>query len=230
MLRMKAWLETRWRLFFALAMGLVVLLTGQSGGGLHSTENARRIIAVISLVSIVFAINLAGDGIRTHPSFRKTKGLHGSLYFTLSLPVSRLRLLSVRAGIGLLESAGVTVVIYGLAWILFPLVRGDSTLIDLLELIVAAIVCSASFYFASVLLAIFLDDAWQIWGGILLFGAVQGLTVHFHLPASLNLTGFAGDSSPLLTHRLPWTAMAISVCVSILLFSVALKIVQVREY
>jgi hypothetical protein len=187
-------------------------------------------IAMISLISIVFAINLAGDGIRTHPAFRKTRGLHGSLYFTLSLPVSRFRLLLVRAGIGLLESAGVTVTIYSLAWILFPLVRGDSNLGDLLELIFAAIVCSTCFYFVSILLAIFLDDAWQIWGSILLFGAVQGLTVHFHLPAALNLTGFAGDSSPLITHHLPWTAMAISVCVSILLFFAALKVVQTREY
>jgi hypothetical protein len=230
MLRMKAWLETKWRLRFAFAMGLVVLLVGQSGGGLGSPEHARRMIAAIAFISTVFAINLAGDGIRTHPAFRKTKGLHGSLYFTLSLPVSRLRLLFVRARIGLLESAGVTVVIYSLAWILFPLVRGDSKPIDLLELILAAIVCSSCFYFVSVLLAIFLDDAWQIWGGTFVFGAVQGLTVHFHLPASLNLLGFAGDSSPLLTHRLPWTAMAISLCVSILLFSAALKIVQAREY
>jgi hypothetical protein len=230
MLGMKAWLETRWRLVFGFAMVLVVLLTAQSGGGLHSTEYAHNMIAALSLVSTVFAINLAGDGIRTHPAFRRTKGLHGSLYFTLPLPVSRLRLLLVRAGTGLLEFAGLTVVSYGLAWILFPLVRGDSSPVDLLELILAAFVCPACFYFVSVLLAIFLDDAWQIWGGLLLFGAVRGLSVRFRLPAAFDVMSFAGVSSPLITHQLPWSAMVISLAVSGSLFLAASKIVQSKEY
>jgi hypothetical protein len=176
------------------------------------------------------AIYLAGAGIRTQTAFQQTKGLHGSLYFTLSLPVSRFRLLAVRAGIGLLEFAGVTMMIYSLAWTLFPLVRGDSKPGDLLELILAEIVCSLCFYFVSVLLAVFLDDAWQIWGGMLFLGGTLWLTAHFHVPSSANLFSFAGDSSSLTTHRLPWMAMAISVCASVLLFFAALKIVQTREY
>ena len=230
MLGTKAWLETKWRFLFGFVMLLVVLLVGQSGGGLQSTQNAHNMIAMLSFISTFFAIQLAGDGIRTHPAFRRARGLHGSLYFTLSLPVSRLRLLLVRAGIGLLEFAGLTVVSYGLAWILFSLVRENSSPVDLLKLILAAFVCSACFYFVSVLLAIFLDDAWQIWGGILVFGAVRGLSFRFRLPGAFDVMGFAGVSSPLITHRLPWSAMALSVAVSALMLLAAWKIVQSREY
>ena len=108
MLMTKAWLETRWRLAFALGLALLILLVGESQGGLGSMEHARNLMGMVSFLCVVWAINLAGDGIRTHPAFRATRGLHGSLYFTLSLPVSRLRLFAVRAGIGLLEFAGVT--------------------------------------------------------------------------------------------------------------------------
>jgi hypothetical protein len=45
--------------------------------------------------------------VTTQPSLVASKGIHGSTLFTLSLPVSRLRLMSVRAAIGWLEGAGV---------------------------------------------------------------------------------------------------------------------------
>lgn len=38
------------------------------------------------------------------------------------------------------------------------------------------------------------------------------------------------DASPLITHKLPWPAMAVSLIVSAILFFTALKIVQTREY
>jgi hypothetical protein len=231
MLGMKAWLEMKWRFVFGFVMVLVVLWAGASGGGLHTAQNAHNLIAMLSLISTVFAIQLAGDGIKTHPAFRRTQGLHGSLYFTLSLPVSRWRLLLVRAGSGLLEFGALTVLGYSLAWLAFPLVRGDSGLVDLCELILAVIVCSTCFYFVSVLLATFLDDAWQTWGGLLLFGAVRGLTERFHSAAWFNVTGFAsGSHSPLVTHQLPWSAMAFSIAVSGLLLLAELKIVQSQEY
>jgi hypothetical protein len=77
------------------------------------------------------AVYLAGAGIRTQPAFSGTKSLHGSMYYTLSLPVSRFRLLAVRAGAGLLEMAGVILILVSVSWLKFPLVRGTSTPADL---------------------------------------------------------------------------------------------------
>jgi hypothetical protein len=228
MLGMKGWFETRWKLLFVLTIPLIVFVFRH--GSLASTEDARRMMGSMSFFSVFAAIYLAGAGIKTQPAFQQTKGLSGSVYFTLSLPVSRFRLLAARTGIGLLEFASFNVVIYSLAWILFPLVRGDSKPANLLELILASIVCSTCFYFASVLLATFLEDVWQVFGSMFVYGVVQWFTIRFHLASSFNLAGFAGDSSPLITHRLPWSTMTISVFLSLLLFSAALKIVRAREY
>jgi hypothetical protein len=46
----------------------------------------------------------------------------------------------------------------------------------------------------------------------------------------VNVFGFLGGASPLVTHTLPWPAMGISLCVSLILFLAALRIVESREY
>jgi hypothetical protein len=228
MLGMKAWLETRWRLLFVFAIPLFALAVRH--GNLASKEDARRMLGSLSAFSMFAATYLAGSGIKTQPGLRQTKGLHGSLYYTLSLPVSRFHLLAARASAGLLEFTGVNVVIYSAAWILFPLVRGNSQPIDLFGLVLAATSCTLCFYCMAILLATVLDDAWQIWGNVLLFVAMEWVSFQLHLPTAFRLTGFTGDSSPLLTHQLPWVAMGISMSLAGILFFAALKIVQTREY
>ena len=154
MLWMKAWLETRWRFLYALGLPLAMLVL-RGAVGLASTEDAHRMMVMLSFLSVFAAVYLAGTGIRTQSAFQATQGLHGSTYYTLSLPVTRRRLLAVRAGFGFLETAGINMAVIGSAWTLFPLVRAHSTLLNMLQSIFSAIVCTACFYFASVLLATF---------------------------------------------------------------------------
>jgi hypothetical protein len=239
MLWMKAWLETRWRLLYALVLPLTaVALPRMAGNGSAASEQgARTFIGVIAFFGIFNAAYLAGAGIKTQPPFAAMKGLEGSMYYTLSLPVSRLRLIVIRAGVGLLEFAGANAVAYSVYWLVFPLARGNSTVFDLLELIIAAVACTACFYFASVLLATFLDDPWQTFGGMFLAIVVWFAPHLFHSiisrispPPQFNVFGFAGDASPLITHTFPWPAMAISMTASAVLFLAALKIADRREY
>ncbi len=230
MLWRKAWLETRWRFSLMLGAALVTILMGEQGGGLHSTENARHLMLVQTMISIVAAINLAGAGIRTQSPFRAKAGLHGSTHYTLSLPVSRLRLLTVRALWGLLETAGIVMFMIVSAWSLFPLVRGDSTVSDLLKFLLAALSSVLCFYFMSVAIATVLDEMWQVYGSYCLAGLAWWATVHFSLPPSAKVFGYSTGASPLMTHSLPWPAMAISLITAIVLFLVALKIVNRYEY
>lgn len=226
MLWMKAWLETRWRLVYALAIPGLVLAFRH----LVSVEDAHRMMEAMSVLLTFGAVYVAGAGIRTQPVFSGTRNLHGSMYYTLSLPVSRFRLLAVRAAAGLFEMAGVTLVVLCLAWLKFPLVRADTTPADLLKLVFAAIACIAFCYFISVLLATFLDDAWQIFGSTFVIGAVWWAVAQLSLPRSVDPFRFMGDASPLVTHTLPWPAMTISLMLSAILFFAALRIVQTREY
>lgn len=229
MLWMKAWLETRWRLLYVLGLPLAGLALRLSGG-VSSAADAQKLLAWLSFFLIFSPIYLAGAGIRTQSGLQATKGIHGSMYYTLSLPVSRFRLLGARTACGFLEIAAVDAIVFGAAWILFPRVRMMAAPADLLQLILAAIVCTACFFFFSVLLATFLVDSWQIWGSLFVVGALWQVMARAPIPASFNVFRFAGDASPLLTHTLPWPAMTISMAASIVLFAVAWRVVQTREY
>jgi hypothetical protein len=230
MLWMKSWLETRWRFSLMMGFALLTILMGEEGGGLHSAENARNLILVQSTISILAAINLAGAGIRTQSPFRRKAGLHGSTHYTLSLPVSRARLLGVRALVGLIETAGVVTFMSVSAWLLFPLVRGTSTANDLLKHLLAIIACVLCVYCVSVVIATVLDEMWQVYGSLCLVGLGWWTSAHLALPSSANVFGFATGASPLVTHSLPWVAMFASVAVSAALFLIALKIVSTHEY
>jgi hypothetical protein len=223
---MKARLETRWRLLYAFAIPGVVVAVRH----LTSVEDARRMMGAMEVLLLFGAVFLGGAGIRTQPAFTGTKSLHGSMYYTLSLPVSRFRLLAVRAGAGLLEMAGVILIVISVSWLKFPLMRGTSTPVDLLKLVLAAIVCTACCYFFSVVLATFLDEIWQIWGSVFVIGLSWWAVAQLSLAPSVDIFCFMGEASPLMTHKLPWPAMAVSLIVSAVLFLAALKVVQTREY
>src|ERR1700689_5339733 len=103
MLWYKGWLETRFKLLVSLGFGALFCLE------LHAVKappgpaigNPLMAPAILMATSAVMApIFLAGAGIATQVAFRSRKGLHGSTLFPLSLPVSRFRLLAVRAGLG----------------------------------------------------------------------------------------------------------------------------------
>ncbi len=230
MLLMKAWLETRWRFLLMLGVALLTIIMGEQGGGLGSAEHAQNLMLLQSFLSLLAAIQLAGAGIRTQSPFRAKAGLHGSTQYTLSLPVSRTRLLAIRAGFGLLEAAGVVVIMTVLAWSLFPLVRGNSTIIDLLKLCFAKVACTWCFYFVSVVIATVLDEMWQVYGSYCVVGLAWWASVSLPLPASVNVLGFMTASSTSVAHSLPWTVMGTSVAISVVLFLVALRIVESYKY
>lgn len=227
MLWMKAWLETRWRLLYSVALPFAALaLPYVMGNGVHSAKEAQILMGVMAVFSIFSAIFLAGAGIRTQAPFTAMKGLDGSKYFTLSLPVSRFRLMAVRAGVGLVEFALVNVIVWCGTWILFRRVLGNTTPLDLFELVLAAIACTACFYFLSVLFATFLDDVWQTFGSMLVIIVAWLIGSRISPDAS----EFLGINSLLVSHQLTWPAMAISIVLSAILFFAALKIVESREY
>jgi hypothetical protein len=230
MLWMKAWLETRWRFFFILGVGLLTIVMGEQGGGLGSMEHAHNLMVVQSALAIFAAIYLAGAGIRTQSPFRVKAGLHGSTLFTLSMPVSRPRLLATRAAFGFLEAAGVVALMIICAWSFFPLVRGDSTFIDMLKLLLSAVACIACFYSASVMVSTVLEETWQVYGSVSIAALAWLASDRLRLPSSLNVFGFMTGGSPLITHSVPLGAMAVSLVASACFFLIALAIVSTHEY
>lgn len=234
MLWYKGWLETKFKLLLMLGCMVFYLIVLYLMRATAAPPGARP-ASLFSLTAATFAVLLytwlAGAGINTQPSFQATKGLHGSTLFTLSLPVSRLRLLTVRASIGWLEMAGAILTwCYG-CWFLLPVVRGSVSAGDMLEYVVALIVCASSLYFLSVLLGAFLDDQWRMWITLMASAALWMLCSFVRLPDSVNVVrAIMGESSPLVAHTLPWMAMMFSFVLAAVFSLAALKVVQMREY
>lgn len=229
----KAWLETKFKFLLALAFMVFYLIVFYLMRNLPPPPGGRPALA-LGLTATVFAVILytwlAGTGIDTQPGFRATKGLHGSTLFTLSLPVSRLRLLTVRAGIGWLEMAVAILAWCCGLWLTLRL-AGSVSAADMLEYVVALIVCASSLYFLSVLLGTFLDDQWRMYTTAMATGTLWMLGTFVRLPKSANIVqAIMGESSPLVSHAMPWMPMLFSLVLAAVFFLAALKIAQLREY
>jgi len=235
MLWYKGWLETRFKLFVSLCFMAFFLIFANTVGAKTPPPGAKSAVfgfIVFSIPSFVVVICtwLAGAGIATQPSFQATKGLHGSTLFTLSLPVSRFRLLAVRASTGWLGMAGLIGVECSGMWLLLPGLKRAATATEMFEFAGAVLACASALYFLSVLLATLLDDQWRMWSTMLGAVALWWLPSHTPLPASADIFRAMGEGSPLLAHTMPWTAMSVSLALAAILFIAALKVVQAREY
>lgn len=228
MLWMKAWMEIRWRFAFALAVVLAPLAGFWLKNGWSPAEAGITMIFV-SFMWLFCAVVLAGAGIRTQSPIQGTKGLHGSTLFTLSLPVSRLRLLSVRAGVGLAAVFAMMLISSAVAWT-FPMVRANSTVPDFVRWIFTLCCVASAFHAISILNAIYLEENLQIWGTVAVIGLLKWLTIKFPPPPSLDVFRVMAERSPLLTHSLPWPAILVSLALAGMVFFFAVKVAQRHEY
>ena len=229
MLWHKGWLETRYRLLFALAFVGFLLILQHKPGATPQGVIGQILFINPTLVVMTYSL-LAGAGVTTQPSLVASKGIHGSTLFTLSLPVSRLRLMSVRAAIGWLEGAGVIGVLCCAVWFLSPALRSIAGSGTMLRYAATLIACGSAIYSLSVLLGTFLDDQWRTWGTMLTSAGLWWLSTHAPLPASLDIFRGMGGSSPLLTHTMPWNAILFAALLTAALLFTALKVLQAREY
>lgn len=227
MLWYKGWLETRFRLAFVLAVVTFMLFVQSSAS---NRGDAGAVIAASGFSVLLICVFLAAAGIATQQSLQAAKGLHGSTLFTLTLPVSRFRLLAVRAGLGWLEMSAGVVWLCSLLWFLFPTIRERTTPREMVEYATVLIACGSAPYCVPVLLATFLDDLWRVWASLMCYAALWSLANRIPALASVNFFLAMGDRSPLLTHTMPWTAMASALGLAAVLFFAALKVVQTREY
>jgi hypothetical protein len=236
MLWYKAWLETRFRVLFAILFVVFPIplftLTQRT-----LSPSVRPPLAALEGIAGFFALywaivplNLAGTGVKTQASARAQKGVHGSMLFTLSMPVSRFQLFATRASLGMLEAAAVLALAPAVMWFTFPGLRALFTGSSLFEYWLTIAICVSPFYGLNLLLSALFDDSFQNWIGIfsvvLLYGALASLRV----PASLNIFRAMGQNSPLFTHSLPWGTMGIALSVALILCSIAFQAIRTREY
>jgi hypothetical protein len=229
MLWQKAWLETRFKVWLSLATVVFFVVVFHSMRANGPNIGAGLALGTSSLV-VVICTWLAGAGINTQPAFQASKGLHGSTIFTLALPVSRVRLIAVRAVAGWLEMSGLLAVWCGANWLVVPAIRTSVTAMEMFEYVITLFACTSVVYFLSVLLGAFLDDQWRMYGTMLGAVALGLASKSLPLPAFADIVRAVGEASPLIAHTIPYATMAFSVGLSAILFCAAVKIVRTREY
>jgi hypothetical protein len=235
MLWYRGWLETRIKFAMSLAFLAFMLVFVHSHPSKSQLPSAQIgwLAAITSsnptYLMIVCAWT-AGAGIATQPSFQAIKGLHGSTLFTLSLPVSRLRLIAVRAAIGWIEMVGTVAALCCGMLFLYPSLTTIVTPLDLLGYGATLAACISSLYFLSVLFATFLEEQWRMVATMVAFAGSAWLAGEYHSPASIDIFHAMGKGSPLIAHTIPWAPIAFSLALAAVFFVAALKIAQTREY
>jgi hypothetical protein len=229
MLWYKGWLETKFKLLFGCGI-IVFFFVSMSSIGVRGPAGLKPFVATAVICVAMLSIVLPGAGIATQTSFGATKGLHGSMLFTLSLPVSRLRLVAVRAAIGWLElAASIGALCCGM-WFLFPVLRAGSTPKLMLLHLLVQLVCASALYFVGVFLTTFLDDQLRTWCSMILFATLGWLSKRTPKMGALDILRAMHDNSPLLSGAVPWLTVAFSCAVVAIAFIGAVKIAQWREY
>ena len=233
MLWMKGWYETRIRLLVvAGATVLICAIASSDSTSANAGVSAQGLDATTLIgASVLAAAMLAGAGIKTQAGgFRPSKGLHGSMYYTLTLPVSRVHLLSVRASIGLIETALIHTLVCGAALLARPALRLTIPPADLLKHNIGAFFCVGAVYFLGVFFATFLDDYYQMMASVFSLLLLIVILNRMPLPASFNRLLLLSQASPLITHTMPWVGITALVALSATLFLFSMWIVKRREY
>ena len=233
MLWKKGWYETRIRLLFLLAVVVAITVLTMTGDPPPAGEGLGPLIGVTTIPAMAAAFWLAGAGVKTQlGGLQRSKGLHGSMYYTLSLPVKRTRLFSVRVSLGLAETAGILALTWSALWLVHPhpAIRPGPAPSDMFKQGVATFFCVTAVYSLGVFFAAFLDDVYQHWATIFTVAGTIVILSRVPLPASMDAFLVLSLASPLNTHTMPWIAMAVLLGLSGMLLLIALKIVRSLEY
>ena len=229
MLWKKGWYETRIRLLFVLA--LVVVIAVLTMDPAPPAAGIGPVVGATMLPAMAAALLLAGAGVKTQlGGLQRSKGLHGSMYYTLSLPVTRTRLFNVRVSLGLAEAAVIQVLTISAILLVHPPPGPNATPSDMFKHGVVAFFCVTAVYSLGVFFATFLDEVYQHWATIFTVVGTIVILSRVLLPASMDAFLVLSRASPLNTHTMPWIAMAVLLGLSGMLLLIALKIVRSLEY
>ncbi len=245
----KSWLETRWRFLIGLALllcsaagsvlvypevlrllpALPVNLTGELGRRVREAADLARSFRGY-VWSNWFRQNLS-HGVTLFAALLGTAGLlsnSGGTLFTLSLPLSRRRLLAVRAATGLAELFILTIVPSLLLPVLASAVGASYSVADALIHSLCAFVAASLFFCLAFLLSTVFDDPWRP----LLIALGVALLVLIVDQVSSNYSVFRVMSGEtwFRSGRLPWSGLLATASLSALLCGGAVVNFARRDY
>jgi len=232
----KAWLETRARFLTSLATLTIfcAVFVGHAQGMIHPEWKAdfNRLLFVSQqfiVIIWILAVVLLGMG-----GIVREKAI-GSSSLTLSLPVSRARLVGIRVGVGLLEALTLAVVPWTTIFLVSSLARMP-ILITQVGFYILLLVGGGSTYFAMAVLVSSLVEG-EYTSPAVAFGAVLLSAIIFDAwlrPYNLwrLVTGdfYIDRHTYLLSWPFPWRGTLASVSATALMLFASVKAIQRREF
>ena len=234
MLWYKAWLETRSRFLIAL-VGCTALCSRlvfvflrnesirQTGQLLHA---AHETLAVVWLLAVTLL--MMGGLLRERAA--------GSSSFTLSLPVSRLRLMSVRIGMGLMEAVALAILPW-IAMLLSAKVAGKTQFIAqagfhiLLLLGGGILFLAASLLISSLVEGEYTAPIVSCGAIIMLAYALSGDKFRYYSPWAFMLgSDYFHWRAAAFVGPVPWFHAAAFTGIAALLTMIAIKVIQQRDF
>ena len=253
MLWYKHWLETRWRFFIGLGLlagfsAILVFTQPLVGSAMENFQDPGGVIGEMLREQIEIAKTY--DGYVWQQWFGKhlltgwilfailigvggvvTESARGTALFTLSLPVTRRRLLAVRAATGGIELA-LLALVPSLLIPLFSLVIGESySLSKIVVYVLMTVIGGAVFFALSVLLStIFSDQVKPIIVCIAVAFILTTVTMLFKKFAPYSILNIMSGDSYFRTGEPPWLGLAISFTAAAAMFYLSLRIVERRDF
>lgn len=230
MLWRKAWLECKYRFILCFVMSLALSLSAVVQVDQTVAQKVLgNIAALTSLVGPLGALILAGSGINTQTNWGMMQGFHPSMYFLLSMPVAREKLLRVRAftglGLSFVWIAGTAALIGGLDAVVGRASDWTGMLRSLPNLFVGTTVV----YMFAVWLTAFLDEFWAGMVSLTVVGMLAGFGLAGG-PTWFNTAKFMSDTSLLAFNGMAWMQALAYLTVSAIFYWLAKRTVERREY
>lgn len=235
MLWYKSWLETRWRFFIGFALMLLSVAS--------TVLTYPQVMKLLPLVptnvpgEIGRRIQEAAELSRTFPGFVWSQAFRQNLanlatlfavllgtgnflsrssgaLFTLSLPVSRQRLVAVRAAAGLLELSALAVIpSLGLP-LLAPMVGASYGVGEALLHGLCLFVAGAVFFGIALLLSTFFSDPWRPLLSALAIACVLGFADAVVKVPAWSVFGVMSGETYFRSGTVPWGGLAVSAVVA----------------
>jgi ABC-2 type transport system permease protein len=253
MLWYKAWLETRWR--FLVGMGLLLLFAGLGVAARPTLAEVR-----IEMPNLGGRLGeLVQEGLTLMSSYRgyvwsqwfgknllqfwtlfavligvgglATERAGGVALWTLSLPVTRRRLLAVRAGIGALELLALAVIPSLLICLLSPAIGESYPVTEALAYSLILYTGGAFFYGLALLLStIFQDQLKAVLAGMSLAIVMGLLSLLSARAAQYSVYKVMTGEAYFTSGAPPWMGLASCLAAGLAMFFVSLRLLERRDF
>lgn len=229
MLWNKGWFEIRWGALYILLLwiGLAALFIIVAFFGIISSiPNHVPNYGFLPLIACLGFIFLAGSGVDTHMLGLMTVPNERTTVFTLSLPVTRRRLVLTRSAIGLIAAIVVNIPFELFVWYFLG---GKTAIFDISVLFLEINIFGICMYCLVTLLTTFVRGSLSILMAYVMVFMCLVIASGGWAPLALRIINIE-ESTMDARVAIPWLAMVIYLVLAVIFLFTAIKVVESRDY